>query len=97
MEVIIDGVAYSPRIQADVGGRIKSLSMLFCEGRKHHGFTIKQAAKKAGVAESRITAAECGTVSLQTAVALSDLYGIPMDQIARAARRTPEEALIRSK
>lgn len=88
MHVVIDGVVYEPRIQADIGGRAKSIATLMTEGRTHKHLTLKQAAKLSGVSIAVICNAECGSMTLKTAVALCELYGIPFDQLARAVRRT---------
>lgn len=88
MHVVIDGVVYEPRIQADVGGRAKSVARLMSEGRAHKHLTVKKAAEVSGISVNCIYNAECGEVTLKTAVALCELYGIPFDQLARAVRRT---------
>lgn len=91
MNVVIDGIEYAPMHSAiDKGGRIKSISRLMLEGRKHKRWTLAIAAKQSGLSLDKVHRAESGDVSLETVVALSDVYGIPMDQIARAVRRRAE-------
>lgn len=88
MNVTIDGVEYAPKHDAtDKGGRVKSIARLMQEGRHAQRWTMAQAAKQTGLTTNYIIRAECGSVTLETAVVLADAYGIPMDQIARAVRR----------
>lgn len=95
MNVLIDGVMYVPQHTADKGGKVKSLAQLFCEACKHEGLTIHELARKAGIKVNQAQRADYGEISLQTAVTLSDFYGIPVNQIFRAARRNATNATVR--
>lgn len=88
MIVLIDGIEYAPKHSAvDKGGKVKSIAKLMLEGRQAKHWTMSQAAERAGVKVNHVIRAECGDVTLATAVTLADVYGIPLEQIARAVRR----------
>lgn len=88
MNVIIDGVEYAPKHSAeDEHGAIRSLAKQMLHGRKHKGWTLAEAAKECRMKINTVVRAECGDVSLKNAVTLADAYGIPLEQLARAARR----------
>lgn len=88
MNVLIDGIEYAPKHSAvDKGGKVKSIAKLMLEGRQAKHWTMTQAAKHAGLKINHIERAECGSVTLESAVALADAYDIPLEQIARAIRR----------
>lgn len=88
MNVIIDGVEYVPRHNAEAKhGAIKSLARQMADGRAHKGWTIDVAARTIGITRNKIVRAEYGTATIQTIVKLADAYGIPLEEIARAVRR----------
>ena len=84
MIVLINGVEYSPRIKTVDAGI--NVGKLMFDGRRQNGLTMQQAADKSGLKVNHIFRAECGSVTLESAVALADAYGIEMEQIASAIR-----------
>lgn len=84
MIVVINGVEYSPKVKAIGTGA--SVGKLLSDGRRLNGLTMSQAAAKTGLKINHIFRAECGRVTLESAVALADAYGIEMEQIASAIR-----------
>lgn len=88
MIVLVDGIEYAPKHSAiDKGGKVKSIARLMLEGRQAKHWTMAQAAERTGLKINHVIRAECGSVTLESAVALADAYGIPLEQIARAVRR----------
>lgn len=88
MIVLIDGIEYAPKHSAiDKGGRVKSIARLMQEGRHAKRWTMAQAAKHTGLKINHVIRAECGSVTLESAISLADAYDIPLEQIARAVRR----------
>ena len=89
MNVVIDGVVYVPKHSASgQGGKVKSLSAMMMDGRDHKGWTMAEAARRSGLKINHVARAECGSMTFDSAVALADAYGIPLEQLARAVRRT---------
>lgn len=87
MIVLIDGIEYAPRHSAiDKSGNVKSIARLMLDGRQAKYWTMAQAAKHTGLKINHIIRAECGSVTLETAITLADAYDIPLEQIARAVR-----------
>lgn len=85
MKVLIDGVEYVPKPSA--GTSTKSLARIFTEARAYHGLTLKRLAKATGLSMGKLTHAEFGTCSLETAMILADYYGIPPADISAAVLR----------
>lgn len=85
MKVLIDGVEYVPKALSSTS--TKSLGQLFTCARQHNGLTFKRLAKATGLSMGKLTHAEFGTCSLETAMILADYYGIPAEQISHAVLR----------
>ena len=85
MKVLIDNVEYVPKALSSTS--TKSLARIFTDARDQHGLTFKRLAKATGLTMGKLTHAEFGTCSLETAMILADYYGIPAEQISHAVLR----------
>lgn len=87
MQVIIEGIPYVPRPDFEYGD--EGISQLLHRYRKACKLSEAETSRLASVAKSTVRHAEQGSsLGLITAIKLADMYGIPLDELAKAARKT---------
>lgn len=84
MKVVIDGVEYVPKLTLK-SNEVPKLHKIFGEARARIGMPLRKVAELIGMSTNTVHCAEAGgTITLLTAAKLSALYGIDMNDIARA-------------